>query len=373
MASFLAMPASIEKYGGLISRAGQSASETQKYLREHDPDIGGAFGWAWSKVQPPHDAAIEATERMLKHLTTIATESDTALNKTANHYRYTEHAVATRVDATYPKVPLTPSQRDLTESRYGELTGRPLATQNFADAIDAPSALKEPESAELNVFESLEVHPGGLFDYLSPSNAALHVVQLVIHHDPLQWFTEWFAGDWKKTYEYGNVLENIGTMMGAVSTNVHRGTNELRETWMGNAADTAYKYFGNLADAVAEQQELLGHLGHQYKLVSMGILRMQDTALSLIKGMLDAALIGAIGASGGAATAETGVGALAGGLIVGVEAVRIWEMWERATILPGKGLQAINAFIGFLQSSSSTMTHFAQHPLPANGYQSPAA
>lgn len=310
---------------------------------------------------------------MLKHLATIATESDTALNKTADYYRHTEHAVAARVDATYPEVPSKLSQRDLTESRYEELTGRPLATYNFVDAVDATSVLKEPESAELSAFESFEMNPGGVFDYLSPSSAALHVVQLIVHHDPLQWFTEWFAGDWKKTYEYGNVLENIGTMMGAVSTNMHRGVNELRETWMGNAADAAYKYFDDLAAAVGEQQGLLADLGRKYKVISMGILRMQDTALSLVRGMLDAALVGALAAAGGAATAETGVGALAGGLIAGVEAVRIWEIWERAKMIPDKATLSVNGFIGFLQAATSTMTHFGRHPLPATGYRSPVS
>lgn len=310
---------------------------------------------------------------MLKHLGTIAVESDAALSKTADYYRHTEHAVAARVDATYPAVPSRLSRRDLTESGYEGLTGRPLATYGFADAVDASSVLTEPESPELSAFENFEMNPGSLFDYLSPSNAALHVVEVVIHHDPLQWFTEWFAGDWKKTYEYGKVLENVGTMMGAVSTNIHRGVNELRETWTGNAADAAYRYFDDLATAVDEQQELLAQLGEKYKKTSMGILRMQDTALSIIKGMLDAALIGAIGASGGAATAETGAGALVGGLIVGVEAARIWEMWERLKMIPDKATLSMNGFIGFLLAATSKMTHFGQHPLPATGYRSPVA
>lgn len=373
MTSFQAPPDSIEKFGNLVDRVGKAADGARKYIGEHDPDIGGATGKLLNIVVPTHEAAIDATNRVLKHLASIASESDSSLNEIANYYRRTERSVAARVDATYPEVPSQLSQRDLTESRYEELTGRPLATQNFADAIDPASALKEPESPELSAFESFEMNPGVVFDYVSPSNAALHAVQLIIHRDPLEWFVEWFAGDWKKTYEYGKVLENVGTMMGAVSTNIQRGANELRETWTGNAADAAYRYFDNLAAAVDEQQELLAQLGQKYKVAAMGILRMQDTALSVIKGIMDAALIMAISASGGAATAETGVGGVAGGLIAGVEAARIWEMWERAKMIPERATQVASAFVGFLQTSTSKMAHFGQHPLPATGYQSPAA
>src|SRR4051794_31725720 len=155
MTYFQVSPNSIDKYGTLIGRASNAADKAKDYLRGHDPDIGGFFGKILQLFFPSHNALVDATNKMLGHLAAIGSESDLSLKKTANYYRHTEQSVVARVDASYPGALSKLSQRDLTESRYEELTGRSLATYNFADVVDASSALKEPESAELSAFESL--------------------------------------------------------------------------------------------------------------------------------------------------------------------------------------------------------------------------
>jgi hypothetical protein len=373
MTTLSVVPDNLEKYGSLLTRVSDDAEEAQSYADDHSADFGGISGRIWSSIIPSHDDAIEATKRMLKHLKTIGEESNKSLGETANYYRMTEEKIAAKVDASYPTRSPALSPQELTLSHYQEMTGQALATQNFTDIKDPRSALKEPESVELDAFAKFVSNPGGAFDYLSPSNAACKLIELIIHHDPIEWLTEWFSGDWKKCYECGDALQNVGMMTELVAANTLRGANELRETWMGNAADAAWTYFEGLSTAMGEQKEVLDQLGQKYKMTAMGICRLQETAVGIYKGMIDAALVAMAAGSAGVATSETGVGAAIGGLVAGVEAARIWEMWERLKMIPEKATQVGNSFVGFAQSATSKTAHFAQHPLPAAGYKSPMA
>lgn len=373
MAVLTVIPDNINKYGELISRISGTAKEARSYIDKHDADFGGFSGRLGSYMFPSHDKAMESTEKMLKHLGTIADQSDINLGKTANYYRNTEHKVAAEVDSTYPAKTPTLTPQELTESHYSELTGRTLATQNFADVADPRSALKEPEAIELSALAKFVNNPGGPFDYLSPSNAVCKILELVTHHDIIEWLTEWFAGDWKKCYECGEAFENVGAMMEFISTNIIKGVNELKETWAGNVADSALAYFSDLSVAVSEQREVLDELGNKYKITAMGICRLEETAAGIYKGMIDAAIVAAAAASAGVATAETGVGGPLGGLVSGVEVARIWEMWERLKLIPEKATQAGNSFVGFALNATSRTANFTKHPLPAAGYKSPMA
>ncbi|MEV5704532.1 hypothetical protein [Actinoallomurus sp. NPDC052274] len=371
MVTLAVHPADLEHYGALVSRVGTAAKKAQSYVDEHGADFGGISGRIWTLITGSHDRAIGAVDKMLRHLEDISSTSNRGLRNAAKYYRATEHSTAARVDATYPERRSTPSDRDLTMSHYQDLTGMSLATHNFADASDALATLTEPETAELGPFQKFVNNPGGVFDYLSPSNAACKVIELLIGHDPIEWFLEWFDGDWKKCYECGGALENVGKMMGAISINTVKGANELHGTWSGNAADAAWEYFDGFSEAAGEQQEVLSQLGERYKITAMGICRLQETAAGIIKGMIDAALIASAAAAGGAATAETGAGAAVGGIISGVEAARIWEMWERLKMIPEKATQVGNGFVGFVQTSASKTADFAKHPLPKSGYKPP--
>ncbi|WP_433179976.1 hypothetical protein [Actinoallomurus sp. CA-150999] len=371
MSTLSVRPADLEHYGALVSRVGVAAKKAQSYVDEHGADFGGASGRIWSIVSRSHDGAISAVNKMLGHLEEIANESNGGLKHAANYYRTTEHATAAKIDATYPVKHHALSEKDLTMSHYEDLTGNPLATHNFVDTSNALAALAEPDTTELGPFEKFVNNPGGVFDYLSPSNAACKVIELIIHHDPIEWFLEWFDGDWKKCYECGGALENVGKMMGVTSINTVHGANELHSLWLGNTADSAWDYFDGLSDAVSEQQEVLSKLGERYKVTAMGICRLQETAAGIIKGMIDAALIASAAAAGGTVTVETGAGPAIAGIISGVEAARIWEMWERAKMIPEKATQVGNSFVGFAQTASSKTADFAKHPLPKSGYKPP--
>ncbi|HYN98953.1 MAG TPA: hypothetical protein VEU28_04705, partial [Actinomycetota bacterium] len=89
--------------------------------------------------------------------------------------------------------------------------------------------------------------------------------------------------------------------------------------------------------------------------------------------ILDAALIGAVAASAGTATIETGVGFVTGWGIAAYEAYKIAEMADQARKLIATASALIGTVVGEIQAASASTGTLSKYPLPSNGYRHPGS
>jgi hypothetical protein len=88
---------------------------------------------------------------------------------------------------------------------------------------------------------------------------------------------------------------------------------------------------------------------------------------------MDAAMIGAVAASAGTATIETGVGFVTGWGIAAYEAYKIAELADKARKLIATASAIIGTVVGEIQAASAGTGALSRYPLPGSGYRHPGS
>ena len=172
----------------------------------------------------------------------------------------------------------------------------------------------------------------------------------------------WFAGDWPRSP--GRRRPGQAGDFCTASCEALRA--EARPSVPDGAArgHRAKVYLQHLASALDGQSAQFARLGHDYQQAATGVKGMADCVGGLVNELVDWAIIGGIAAAAGAATAETGIGALIGGAGVGVSIYKVWRIVSEILGWHGRVMIAVDGTLGLMAGTLSTLKGFSAVDLP---------
>jgi uncharacterized protein YukE len=209
-------------------------------------------------------------------------------------------------------------------------------------------------------------------DYVSPTSWAMKGFDVVLGFNPIGRVQEWTFGDWAALATMAPVLTNVGTALHDLAFNIQSGTTTLHPLWQGNAGDAAYSYFTELASAIVALEVPISEIGKAYLDMADAVWAVGEAMGGVIKGMTDAAIIAGIAAAAGTATAASGVGAIVGYGVAGLEVVNILRLWAEATKLYQHAGAVVLTFRSILNKNLSDLDAVRLPALPdGGGYDHP--
>ncbi|MFI0351768.1 hypothetical protein [Actinomadura sp. 9N407] len=370
----------LEGYSQQVGRVGDHSKAALSYFNQHTSlsplTRGLVFGW----LMTTHNRVVSASQDVFSELSQKSSESATALKAAARYYRQADEDAARKADATYgdPKrIDRLPAVRQLTTGIIN-WEDRRVPAHQFKDGVDPQSKLTPPVAPEMSPVTKLLKNPFGVLDYFSPTNAVLEVWKLLGFTDPIDEYVKVLGGDWEAVHKAGTAMINIADCIGAISSNIDYGNRSLDESWHGRAADASFQYFSTLHAILNRQATEFKQLGQGYRQVAEAMWQLADTGGSLIKGMIDTAVIVALAAStagAGVAAAETGVGAIVAVIASGTCAWEIFVLWQKytkLTALLNVGASTWNIIRGLGNMALAQKSLPRELGLPASAYSHPA-
>ncbi|MFF4909665.1 transposase [Streptomyces sp. NPDC001260] len=208
---------------------------------------------------------------------------------------------------------------------------RNRAPMSFTDPVEPVGHLKAPsrpqEFSQGVVGDSVET----VSDFLSPSEWVLGVIEFALGTNPLEQAISWFTGDWESYVRCAEMWRNTGRFTQDLATNLRSGNRKLDAGWNGNAADSAYVYFDELAKKIDSLDGHLQDLRTSYLDVARAIARGAELIKGVLEQLADRALILEIELTAGTALVETGVGLVAGYGAAVLQMAEMVRTWGRAT------------------------------------------
>lgn len=244
---------------------------------------------------------------------------------------------------------------------------------SFADTVEPVGHLKAPSKPEEFSQGVIGDSMDTVSDFLSPSEWVLGVIEFTFGSNPLEQAISWFTGDWESYVKCAEMWRNTGRFTNDLATNLRSGNKELDAGWNGNAADSAYVYFDELAKKI---DTLDGHF-RDLEVAYMEIGRAIARGAELIKGVLeqlaDEALLVQIELTAGTALAETGVGLFAGYGAAVLQMAEMVRTWQRATEVYSAVQDAIDkATVAGGLAVGGLSVALKQFPAPGKSYDNPA-
>jgi hypothetical protein len=243
----------------------------------------------------------------------------------------------------------------------------------FSDTAEPTSRLTPPVKPE-------EFSQGLLLDsfntagdLVSPSHWVLEACDVVFGFNPLDEVMQWFTGDWESFAECATVWQNIGKACDDVARNLESGNSSLDATWNGNAADSAYVYFDELARKLTASRETLDSLHEAYKYLTHAAYSTAESISDILGGIIDGLIIVGIEMAAGTLTSWTGAGALIGYGLAALEITRLTHLWSEATDTFAAAQTLVNGGAGTIEGLGVAIHGRFQHfPSAGGDYDNPA-
>ena len=349
----------LHAYARQLDRAREDVAAIRGYLGRYAE--AGTGGEVYNLARSGHEHAVHVVDGTLNRLSCLLEASAPEMYQAAAYYRSTDLAAAEKVDRSLPAT--APRASTPVESEFAATNCPPPP---FADARHVAGHLVAPGEVDK------PSNPLGFMDYVSPSSWANTAFETVLGFEPIGWLQERVFGDWESLAAMRPVLANVGDALHALAYNVQTGASALQSVWEGSAADSAYGYFTDLANAVSSLQEPLDAIGHAYGGMADAVWAIGEALGGTIKALLDTAIVAGIAIAAGTATASTGVGAVVGYGVAAVEIANMLRLWANATNLYQKLSAAVNVFRAGLGRHLSRLEVVALPALPGgSGYDHP--
>ncbi|TQJ90388.1 hypothetical protein [Streptomyces sp. SLBN-31] len=244
---------------------------------------------------------------------------------------------------------------------------------SFTDTVQPVDHLKGPgkpeEFSQGVIGDSVET----VSDFLSPSEWVLGVIEFTFGSNPLEQAISWFTGDWESYVKCAEMWRNTGRFAKDLATNLRCGNRELDAGWNGNAADSAYVYFDELAKKIDCLDGHLRDLQTAYMDIGRAIARGAELIKGVLEQLADQALLLEIELTAGTALVETGVGLFAGYGAAILEMAEMVRTWGRATEAYSAAQDAIDeaTVAGGLAVGGLSLV-LKEFPEPGRAYDNPA-
>ncbi|WP_336659093.1 hypothetical protein [Leucobacter sp. USHLN153] len=169
-------------------------------------------------------------------------------------------------------------------------------------------------------------------DVLSPSEWYWTVFGWVGAQNIKDQLVQAFGGRWIDLYEFKHTLKGLSDMLLDVSGNVEAAAGALSVYWQGYAANSAQSYFAELVEKLRDAANEIGEASDNFNSFLEGVEAEFDVLSGAAYAFMDAVIVAAVAAAAGTATAETGVGAVAGWGVAGLSllyaANRAKKVWD---------------------------------------------
>lgn len=212
----------------------------------------------------------------------------------------------------------------------------------------------------------------GFGQYISPSYWLGVAADKICGVNPWAWVGEQFAGDWKAVIKAGNALGHLAEFNTAYADSINSQTRSLfAAQWMGNAADGAETYFGDLERLLREQVSALNSVGRDFTSAAAGILEMADAIKGLLETLTDTLILLGIELAATAASSWTIIGGVAGAIASAATAIRAGNLWLKVIEVHGYAWNAAQALVGLCAGYLSNLRGLTVQPIPSGGYNHP--
>ena len=239
-------------------------------------------------------------------------------------------------------------------------------------AVAEPTALLHPPKGEteyslgfgLDFFNDAA-------DLASPTYWVTEACNLAFGFNPLDEVLQWFTGDWESFSKCGEIWDQLGKAIGAVSTNIASGNRTLDLTWNGRAADAAYKYFYNLAAQLDDIKGQFDNLKDAYDDAAEGAYFAAKAISGFLGGITDGLLITAIELSAGTLLSWSGVGAAVGYGLAGLEIANMIRLWGEATSVFANSQALVLGAAGTIETAMGLISELAAQFTKVGEYDHP--
>jgi hypothetical protein len=239
--------------------------------------------------------------------------------------------------------------------------------------VDDPTIFLKPTLPPEESWTNGFANPLDIFNYLSPSAWANSLIEKLTGVDIFGWATECLAGEWQALWKFGDAMGNLARCVQQIGINIQQGMLNLDRTWDGNASDAAYLYFSNLAATTSGQQVALSTSQDSYHDAAKAAWLLAEQLGNLLQAIGDKAILAGISAAAGTATAETGVGAVAG---YGIAAYLVLDMLrlvnDASMIINTAGAVVLGTF-GAVRDATAQINHLGEIRLPEAAFSGPGA
>jgi uncharacterized protein YukE len=335
-------PSTLISYALQIERARADVKAVDDYIARHATNgIGGEF---FGIAAEGHQHAVQQVKATMNRLICVMDYSAPQLRAAAGYYQRTDLDAALRIDGALPE-----GMRQCPTALEYEISDNPCKYLPFQDSRGPEQNLKPPEDPDD------PTNKAGIFEYVSPSSWILKGLNVIVGRDPVTEIQEKMFGDWESLGRMISVMTNAGLALHDVAVNVQSGATSLQGFWQGNAGDTAYRYFTDLASAVDQLRPAFTAIADEYRIMTDAVWAAGDALGGIIKAMCDAALISSAAAVGGSATSWTGGGAAIGYGIAALAATDVLYLWGQAMAVFQNVNAAVLAFRTALNSNISDL------------------
>ncbi|MZD10464.1 hypothetical protein GTW43_36120 [Streptomyces sp. SID5785] len=242
----------------------------------------------------------------------------------------------------------------------------------FADVADATSFLKAPSGlAEYSLGPALDL-ANECLDLASPTYWMTEVLNAVFGFNPLDEVMKALVGDWEAYSRCGQAWGHVGEAFGALAQNITAGNTTLDRTWDGHAADAAFTYFYGLSSRLSDIGAEFDTLRGGYEDAAQAVYFAAKALKDYLSGLSDKAVIAALELAAGSALSVTGVGAVIGYGLAGLEVAAMLKQWGRATELLGKTQGLVLGAVATVEVASSAITKLTTEFVKVSAYDHPA-
>ncbi|NYI06470.1 hypothetical protein [Allostreptomyces psammosilenae] len=241
---------------------------------------------------------------------------------------------------------------------------------NFTDTSEPTSNLTAPQAP--GQFSSPLTMLNQASDLISPTYWVMEICNMALGFNPMNEAKEWFAGDWEAYMKCGDAWGKLAACCDGIAANISAGNQSLDGAWHGNAADSAYVYFDELARNIREIKSSLEDMKGQYESAAHGIWMTGELVGAIIGRIGDQAATAAIAAAAGSLMSWTGAGAMAGYGVAAMQILEIINLWGEATKQINNAQMIVNGVYGQLENiGMEVAAQLEGFPLPADSYDSP--
>lgn len=201
-------------------------------------------------------------------------------------------------------------------------------------------------------------------DKLSIAWALNWLIDHICGVNPFEEMAKAFSGDFEAFSKAGDAAGHVGHYLAAYGADVRAAQRAMAPFWTGDTADAASAYFSGLADDLAGLEAPLQQTAKELQTVATTVYFCGQGVQSALQELADLAIAFGIATAAGAATAETGIGAVLG---AAADAYIAWEarqVWLEALKWHGRAVAAAQGLAGLMGTYLTQIDTVSAKSLP---------
>lgn len=216
------------------------------------------------------------------------------------------------------------------------------------------------------------LNPLNVLDLASPTAWINYGIKELTGYDVLESFVKPFSGDWSAYSRYGDALRHLGPAAQDIGVNIQQELDRVDASWEGNANDSAYNYFNNLAARTSEIQHALYAAAAEYEDAARGIWLLAQQMANIIQSVVDEFVIIAAAMAVGTALIETGVGPIVGYGLAAWRIAKVYSLITKASTIIQTGGMIVLTLASFLVEADNRLRQLGTFGIPDTPYDHPA-